>query len=84
MKMFRTNQVNLSPEIIFYLELEAKRMVAHTDATMTIDGVAEGIIRNELTTRNPDWVLAWSLKLQLKELTAAKHKEIEQRALGIK
>lgn len=82
LKLFRRNQIVVSDETLFYLKLEAQRMVANTDATMTESGVAEGLIREVLTNANPEWVVLHHEHEELKKETARKHREIDERAFS--
>ena len=84
MRLGRRNELYLSDEIWFYLNLEAKRMVQHTDASVTLDQVAEGIIRHRLTTENPEWVVAYEEFCKAKADAQKSYREIETKALGVK
>lgn len=81
MTLYRRREILLSDEVMFYLKLEAKRMVQNTDASITEDAVADGLIRNELTRNNPEWVERWAELEEAKEKAKKEYRAIEAKAL---
>lgn len=82
MSRYRNNELYFSDEVIFYLGLEAKRIVEGTDASMTLDNLADGICRKILTEQNPDYVLAWVEYEKAKQEAAKTYQTIKNKAIG--
>jgi hypothetical protein len=75
MNLYRRNEVYIDNEIRFYATLRAKQLIGDTEASMTIDQVINNELRNVWTNANPEWVLAWEKR---EEMRQAHKKEIEK------
>lgn len=75
---YRNNSLYFSDETLFYVKLEAKRLAGEcTEAAFTFDQVANGLVREVLTTRNPEWCEKWVRMEAAKQESKKRYQEIE-------
>lgn len=78
----RSSEIYVSDETLFYLKLKARQMVQDTDASMTVDQVGDSILREQLTTENPDFVTLWAEMAEAKKRAIKEYRAIENKAVA--
>lgn len=81
---FRNDGILISEECRFYLKLKARQMVQDTDASITLDQLGDSIIREQITTENPDYVLLWDEMAEAKQRAIKEYRLIEGKALPVR
>lgn len=82
MKEFRTEDICISPESLFYLKMERKLLENKIGGNaLTFDEIADNIIRNRLTTDHPEWVEVWAELQDARQESIKIYREIEAKAL---
>lgn len=83
MKLFREQQVYLSPEVYWYARVKTKRLVSGTKASMTVDQFVDGELRNLFTVNDPELVVAWEKHCKARQDAKKAYDKIENEAVGL-
>lgn len=83
MNLFRPNDLAFSDEVTWMLEVTAKSLVSKDGkGAVTPDQLAENIVREKLTTDNPNLVLLYEEFENAKKAAKKSYESIERRALS--
>lgn len=81
MNLFRPNDLAFSDEVTWMLEVTAKSLVSKDGkGAVTPDQLAENIVREKLTTDNPNLVVLYEEFQTAKNVAKMAYKDIERRA----
>lgn len=83
---FRNHSIYLSGEVYTYLAMTAKALVAGTEASMTVDQVADNLLREKITRENPELPAIYAKLEEEKAKARSNYKSIEQEmveAIGV-
>ncbi len=78
---YRNSSLYISDEVVFYLRILAKVRTAGTEANMTTDNMADCMLRDKITTENPQLVLAWEKNQTIRQQSHDNCKKLEQETI---